>query len=286
MMSMPVLPNSYLPLQVSMALLLVALGVVGLLHASDTAWIYLGLGLFALVVTIIKWFSVIIHDAKTILNGNATFDDAMRNGMIWFIFTEVMFFAGLFGVLFYIRLWALPQLGGMVESKIMTHTLLWPRFEAAWPLISSPDQTVMNIKPVGIMGIPAFNTLVLLLSGLTITVSHHALKHADYIRSARWLLSTIVLGSIFLCLQGIEYQHAFTQGLTFQSSIYGNIFYFMTGFHGLHVFLGTVFLIAIYRRLINGELSPESHFGFEASAWYWHFVDVVWLMLFVFVYWI
>ncbi|MDC3181240.1 cytochrome c oxidase subunit 3 [Gammaproteobacteria bacterium] len=285
-MSMPILPNSYLPLVISMSLLLIALGVVGLLHTSTYALYMLILGLSILVASILNWFRIVIKDSQTILQGNVTFDRSMRVGMIWFIFTEVMFFAGLFGVLFYIRTRSLPQLGGLVESEIMTHTLLWPSFKAQWPLLASPDGMISGITPVEVVGIPALNTIILLCSGLTITFSHYALKAANYKNASRWLLATIGLGAVFLGFQVLEYQHAISQGLTLQSTIYGNIFYLMTGFHGLHVFLGAVILIAIYIRMVRGELTPQAHFGFEASAWYWHFVDVVWLMLFIFVYWI
>lgn len=285
MSEQPVIPNSYMPAISSVAMLLMAVGAVSWLH-GNMGPLLLGVGTTMLCVVIYKWFQTVIHDSRTILFGNKVFDRSMRIGMMWFIFTEVMFFAAFFGVLFYIRVWALPQLGGEVESKLMTHVILWPDFQAAWPLLNTPDATVQNVQAVGAMGIPALNTLTLLSSGLTITVAHHAILQNDYKRSARWMVYTILLGMIFLGLQVIEYAHAISLGLSIRSGIYGSIFYMMTGFHGLHVLLGSLILAVICIRMSRGEFSKESHFGFEASAWYWHFVDVVWLLLFVFVYWI
>jgi cytochrome c oxidase subunit 3 len=285
-MSMPVIPNSYLPIILAFAMLFTALGAGGMLHDQESAvWLFL-FGVVLLLAGIYKWFQRVVLDGQTLLSGNKVFDQSMRIGMIWFIFTEVMFFAALFGVLFYIRVWVLPQLGGLVPAKVMTHTILWPDFQATWPLQQTPDGTVKDIQPVLAMGIPAFNTIILLLSGVTITISHHYLYLERYMQSARWLLTTVALGVFFLIMQFYEYAHAISSGFTHQSGIYGNIFYFMTGFHGLHVLIGSVILFVMYLRMKRGHFSADSHFGFEASAWYWHFVDVVWLMLFVFVYWI
>ncbi|MCP8352037.1 cytochrome c oxidase subunit 3 [Candidatus Synchoanobacter obligatus] len=283
-----VTPPSYLPVLGSVALLLLMIGLGNWLHGAAIGYGFTAIGFGLLLWTIIQWFAVVIEENRTVLAGDAVLDRSMRWSMIWFIFTEVMFFAAFFGVLFYIRTWVLPQLSGLVESKIMTHTMLWPNFKATWPLESTPAPDL--VKAPGMVmkaaGIPVINTAILLLSGVTITLSHFALIHNHIQKAKRYLLLTIALGVVFLGLQVLEYHHAYAGGLTLSSGIYGNIFFMMTGFHGLHVLIGSVILGVIYHRLSLGHLSDQSHFAFEAAAWYWHFVDVVWLALFVFVYWV
>ena len=205
--------------------------------------------------------------------------------MVWFIFTEITFFLAFFGVLFYIRAWALPQLSGEVASKMMTHTLLWPDFSYSWPLMENPDPSIVAPQTaMEVAGIPAFNTLVLLTSGLTVTLSHHALLKQHMTSAVRWLVLTVLLGFLFIYMQAIEYGHAYQVGLTLSSGIYGNIFFMMTGFHGLHVLIGSVILLVVAYRMQRGDFTKSTHFAFEASTWYWHFVDVVWLFLFAAIY--
>ncbi len=281
-------PNSYLPIIGSVAFLLLAAGAGNWVHGNAIGPVMVLLGFILLGYMIFSWFSIVIHENRTVLSGNQVLDRSMRWSMVWFIFTEVMFFAAFFGVLFYIRTWALPQLSGLVESKIMTHKLLWPSFEGSWPLTTTPDPSVVS-PPNMVMrpaGIPALNTIILLLSGLTITLSHHHLIRDRMKKAILWLNITLSLGVVFLILQVVEYGHAYANGLTLSSGIYGNIFFMMTGFHGLHVMLGSIIMFIVGLRMRKGHLSSASHFAFEAATWYWHFVDVIWLALFVFVYWI
>ena len=286
MSQQPVTPPSYLPIFASLAMLVFAMGSVSWIQGKSYGLGVLMLGVGALIIVSAQWFYRVVIDGQTFLANNATFDRSLRIGMMWFIFTEFMFFAGLFGVLFYIRTWALPVLSGQIESKLMTHVLLWPDFIASWPLLQTPDQSLTQVEAIKPFGIPLLNTFILLLSGLTITLSHFMVLKNQLKKSASWLVVTIVLGWLFLALQVYEYHYALVGGLRLGSGIYGSIFYLMTGFHGIHVFIGTLVLMVMWCRMFQGHFSAKEHFGFEAAIWYWHFVDVVWLMLFVFVYWI
>ena len=282
-----VTPPSYLPIIGSIAFLVLMLGVGNWLHGDSSAVIFIAMGFCLLIGMVVSWFAVVIEEGKSVYAEDKHNDRSFRIGMIWFIFTEIAFFLAFFGVLFYIRAWALPQLSGDVASKIMTHKLLWPNFSYSWPVMNNPDPLIVAPRAaMAAAGIPAINTLILLLSGVTITVSHHYLLKEKQKGALFWLIATIILGCTFLYMQGIEYGHAFSQGLTLSSGIYGNIFFMMTGFHGLHVMIGSVILVVVACRMNRGDFSKKAHFAFEASAWYWHFVDVVWLALFVFVYWI
>ena len=205
--------------------------------------------------------------------------------MGWFIFSEVMFFAAFFGALFYIRYWAGPWLGGVGEKGV-SH-LLWPNFEYTWPLLQNPDPQVFP-GPSGVIGpwgLPLINTILLVTSSFTLTFAHHALRRNQRGPLKLWLGLTILLGFAFLVLQAEEYIHAYTElGLTLGSGIYGATFFMLTGFHGAHVTIGALMLTVMFFRVLQGDFTPEHHFGFEAAAWYWHFVDVVWICLFIFVY--
>jgi cytochrome c oxidase subunit 3 len=204
-------------------------------------------------------------------------------GMIWFIFSEIMFFAAFFGALFYAHWFSVPWLGGAGDGA-PTNALLWPGFEATWPT-NGPGNVGGAFETIPAWGLPLVNTLLLLTSGVTITIAHHALRANERGKLLFWLGATIVLGVVFLFVQGYEYHHAYAElGLTLGSGIYGSTFFMLTGFHGMHVLLGTIMLIVIWFRCAKGHFTPENHFGFEAVAWYWHFVDVVWLGLFLFVY--
>jgi cytochrome c oxidase subunit 3 len=212
-------------------------------------------------------------------------DRSFRWGMSWFIFSEVMFFAAFFGALFYTRMFAVPWLGG--EGDRGSSNILWEGFQATWPLINNPDPDAYP-APEGIIGpwgLPLINTILLVTSSFTVTVAHHALKEDNRKKVKLWLSATIALALIFVCVQGYEYAHAYQDlNLTLQSGIYGSTFFMLTGFHGAHVILGTLMLTIMLIRIHTGHFTGDYHFGFEASAWYWHFVDVVWLGLFVFVY--
>jgi cytochrome c oxidase subunit 3 len=211
--------------------------------------------------------------------------------MSWFIFSEVMFFAAFFGALLYARVLSVPWLGG-ADNNMFTPEL-WEGFKATWPLISTPGEVGQNgtmfstnFKLVDTWGLPALNTGLLLTSGVTLTYAHHALRAGHRNALMAWMLATIALGVIFLGFQITEYGHAYHDGLKLTSGIYGSTFYLLTGFHGFHVTIGVIMLTVILYRIQKGHFNLENHFAFEGVAWYWHFVDVVWLGLFIFVYWI
>ena len=239
-------------------------------------------GLVGLMAILFKWFADVIGES---LRGyyNKQVDTSFRMGMVWFIFSEVMFFAAFFGALFYARQFALPWLGGQGDGA-MTNAELWPNFTAAWPS-AGPGDVGGEFKTIPAWGLPLTNTLILLTSGVTVTLAHHALKAAHRGALLFWLGATVLLGCVFLYFQATEYIHAYTElNLTLGSGIYGSTFFMLTGFHGAHVTLGTIMLAIMWLRCAKGHFSKDHHFAFEAVAWYWHFVDVVWLGLFLFVY--
>lgn len=239
------------------------------------------------------WFRDVISES---LGGvyNKQVDISFRWGMGWFIFSEVMFFAAFFGALFYARVYSVPWLGGE-GAGAATNEFLWPSFENVWPLLATPDMTVDGLTSkfteikeiIPAFGIPAINTVILLSSGATVTFAHWALKKNQRSGLCWWLFATVFLGFLFVGLQAAEYVHAYQDlGLTLNSGIYGSTFFLLTGFHGFHVTMGAIMLTVILLRSISGHFTRENHFAFEAVAWYWHFVDVVWLGLFIFVYWL
>ena len=232
------------------------------------------------------WFGTVVRESEAGIYNNQV-DVSFRWGMFWFIFSEVMFFAVFFGALFYARIYSMPWLGGE-GTGASTNLYLWPGFEAIWPLTANgPEKIGGEFNPMPAWGVPAINTLILLSSGVTVTWAHHALKAANRGQLIVGLLLTVLLGATFIALQVEEYIHAYAElNLTLNSGIYGSTFFMLTGFHGLHVTLGAIMLTTILFRCIAGHFTPQHHFAFEATAWYWHFVDVVWLGLFVFVYWL
>lgn len=240
-------------------------------------------GAILLAVMFFGWFGDVIKENLSDCY-NAQVDRSFRQGMFWFIASEVFFFLSFFGALFYIRTIALPWLSG--EGYLgVTHELLYNQFVAHWPS-AGPKQLGGEFQAMGAWGIPAINTFILLSSGATITWAHWGLKLDNQKQLVWGLAATVALGLIFVVLQAWEYRHAYQElNLTLESGVYGSTFYMLTGFHGFHVTLGAIMLLAVLARAIKGHFSPHNHFAFEAVAWYWHFVDVVWLGLFVFVYW-
>jgi cytochrome c oxidase subunit III len=234
------------------------------------------------------WFGTVIRENRQGLLDNHQVDHSFRLGMCWFIFSEVMFFSAFFGALFFIRVFVVPALAGQT-SHIMTHLALWPGFKATWPLLVNPGSGQF-VGPESVMetwGIPAINTGLLLSSGVTITIAHWNLIKKNRKIMILFQIFTIALGIAFLCLQAHEYTVAYLEkGLTLGSGIYGTTFFMLTGFHGMHVTIGTIGLCVILYRMLVGDFTPQNHFAFEGIAWYWHFVDVVWLFLFIFVYWL
>lgn len=242
----------------------------------------LAVGVVVLLAMMVGWFGTVIRESESGYY-NDQVDRSFRMGMIWFIFSEIFFFAAFFGALFYARMYAVPWLGGS-GTGALTNQFLWPGFDAAWPT-NGPGNIGGAFETIPAFGVPMLNTAILLASGVTITMAHHALRHGSRNPLIAWLAATIVLGVIFLYFQVAEYVEAYQHlDLTLGSGIYGSTFFMLTGFHGLHVTLGAIMLLVILGRCIAGHFTSDQHFGFEAVAWYWHFVDVVWLGLFVFVY--
>jgi cytochrome c oxidase subunit 3 len=238
-------------------------------------------GLMMLIVMVFGWFKNQIDESMSGLY-SAQLGRSYRQGMLWFIFSEVMFFAAFFGALFYARTIAVPWLGG-ASNNAMTNEVLWPTFEAIWPLVTTPDGT--TTQAMGWAGLPLYNTIILVTSSVTLHFAHVAMEENKRGRLKLMLGITILLASIFVGLQGYEYVHAYQDlGLTLQSGVYGNTFFLLTGFHGLHVILGTIILTVLLLRIMKGHFTADEHFAFQAGAWYWHFVDAVWLVLFVVVY--
>lgn len=277
-------PSSW-PVKGSIALICIFAGAANWLHGVGIGPYLVLFGFCMLIYIVYGWFGLVIHENREGLLQNKQVDRSFRWGMCWFIFSEVCFFGCFFAALFYVRVISLPNLGG-TSSFNESHILLWPSFQAGWPLFQNPSfagpQSVM-----GAWGIPALNTLILLTSGATVTVAHWALLKNNRSVMLWFQFLTILLGASFLILQGFEYTEAYLEkGLTLGSGIYGTTFFMLTGFHGLHVTIGTIGLIVILYRMFVRDFNPHNHFAFEAIAWYWHFVDVVWLLLFVFVYWL
>ena len=276
---------SHWPLVGSIGLFTTVAGLATWFHGGSSIWFFVGLAIMIFMMA--GWFGTVIKESEGGLY-NAQVDRTFRMSMGWFIFSEVMFFAAFFGALFYARILSVPWLGGEPNNEL-THALLWPDFQAAWPLLSPPSTEGFDVPNavMGAWGIPAINTLILLTSGATVTAAHWALKKGNRGGLIFWLLATVVLGFIFLGFQAYEYGHAYSElNLKLSSGIYGTTFFMLTGFHGLHVTIGAIMLTVILARCIAGHFKPDHHFAFEAVAWYWHFVDVVWLGLFIFVYWL
>ena len=265
-------PPSIWPLVGSIALLTLASGFVLVLNKTAAGAYVMAVGAAILLIMLFGWFGAVIKES---LAGkySGQVDTSFRWGMVWFIFSEVAFFSGFFGALFYARIISVPMLGDA--------QLLWPDFTAAWPT-AGPGLNIA-LTPVAAWGIPAINTLILLSSGATLTWAHWGLQKGKQSQLKIGLALTIVLGLVFIAMQAYEYAEA---AVTIRDGIYGATFYMLTGFHGVHVIMGTVMLIVIFLRALAGHFTPGRHFAFEAVAWYWHFVDVVWLLLFVFVYWL
>ena len=231
-----------------------------------------------------QWFRQAIGESESGLYSDRI-DLSFRWSMGWFIFSEVMFFGAFFGALFWTRMHSIPNLGTPENA------LLWPDFKALWPSVAagitaSPANIVEPFATMGPWPLPTINTALLLTSGVTLTIAHHALLAGQRGKTIAWMWITVLLGVTFLCVQGYEYSHAYSElNLKLSSGVYGSTFFMLTGFHGFHVFVGMLMLLFITLRLQKGHFTPERHFGFEGAAWYWHFVDVVWLGLYLVVYW-
>lgn len=279
--------QSHWPIVGALAMLLIGYGAALLVIQSSAGRFPFGsllliVGFLILFAMLFGWFGNVIEESTSGLY-SAQMDRSFRQGMVWFIFSEIMFFAAFFGALFYTRMISVPWLGG-ASNNVMTGEILWPHFDAVWPLVKTPGGTETQAMPWA--GIPLYNTLILLASSITLQFAHIGIEKGRYLQVGFFMMLTIVLGLLFLGFQGYEYIHAYDDlGLRLDSGVYGNTFFLLTGFHGLHVTLGTIFIIVVFLRiLVNNTFTTNRHFAFQAAAWYWHFVDVVWLTLFVFVY--
>ena len=267
------------PILGSIALLCMASGAASWFNGVAWGKFILIFGALILFYMIAGWFTTVAHESE---GGryNKQVDSSFRWGMGWFIFSEVMFFGAFFGALFYMRVISVPDLGGLESQQ-----LIWPGFKGGWP-VSGPG-IKEQFTPMAAWGIPALNTLLLLSSGVTVTWAHWGLLRNNRSQLIWGLVMTIALGASFLGFQIYEYAHAYSElNLKLTIGAYGATFFMLTGFHGFHVTMGTIMLIVILFRSVAGHFRPEHHFGFEGVAWYWHFVDVVWLLLFIFVYWL
>ena len=273
------------PALTSLGLFFVILGAT--FWVNDIAWGKYSLlaGMVIWLFILFKWFSAAVSESESGLYGRKI-DLSFRWSMSWFIFSEVMFFGAFFSALWWARAHSVPMLGSLDNA------LLWPGFKAVWPSIAagvtaSPAGIIEPFQTMTPFWLPTINTALLLSSGVTVTIAHHALIANQRAKTITFMWLTVALGLVFLFVQGYEYFHAYNDlNLKLTSGMYGSTFYMLTGFHGFHVFLGMLMLLFITLRLQKGHFTPEKHFGFEGAAWYWHFVDVVWLGLYILVYWL
>jgi len=271
--------GSYWPIVGSIGLTTAVVGAAGYMNGSwGLTPLLIGVAITAFMM--FGWFGAVIRESVGGLY-NDQVDRSFRWGMMWFIFSEIMFFGAFFGALFYARMLSVPWLGG---EDVSTSKYLWDAVTLNWPT-AGPGFADLQWEPMGAWPLPTINTLLLLTSGVTITIAHHALKANERVKLVLFMWATVLLGATFLCLQAYEYYEAYQHlNLRLDTGIYGSTFFMLTGFHGMHVLVGTITLVVITLRCMAGHFRPDSHFGFEAAAWYWHFVDVVWLGLYVFVY--
>jgi cytochrome c oxidase subunit III len=272
------------PVMMAIGLFFVILGAGQWINGHGWGAYSLLLGLVWVAVVLRQWFGEAAAESEGGLYSDRI-DVSYRWSMAWFIFSEVMFFAAFFGALYWLRVQSVPSLGSLENA------LLWPDFKAVWPsmgtgITAAPAGTVDAFSTMGPWPIPTINTALLLTSGVTLTIAHHALIADQRAKCIRWMWVTVLLGIVFLGFQGYEYAHAYADlNLKLSSGVFGSTFFLLTGFHGFHVFVGMLMLLFITLRLQKGHFTSKRHFGFEGAAWYWHFVDVVWLGLYIVVYW-
>ena len=277
-------PSSY-PALASLGLFFVIFGAGQWINGESWGKYPLMFGMVWLFVILFKWFGTAISESEGGSYGHKV-DLSFRWSMSWFIFSEVMFFGAFFTALWWMRVHSVPALGNL------EHALLWPDFKAVWPSVAagataSPAGTIEPFQTMTPFWLPTINTALLLSSGVTLTIAHHALQLGKRSRTIGFMWLTVLLGIVFLLVQGYEYFHAYSDlNLKLSSGAYGSTFFMLTGFHGFHVFIGMLMLLFITLRLQKGHFTPQRHFGFEGAAWYWHFVDVVWLGLYILVYWL
>lgn len=256
---------SPLPILVSFSLLAVVVGLAMYMHDVMGGGVLLGLGILAVIACAWSWWRAVIREGIEDKAHTGAVQTGLRVGMALFIASELMFFVAFFWAFFSVSIFPHAHLSDMEE--------VWTAVAGVWP-----PEGITTFDP---WDLPLINTLVLLLSGTTVTWAHHALLQGKNDEVVQGLTITVILGFLFTCLQALEYSHA---TFSFTDKIYASTFYMATGFHGVHVIIGTIFLLVNLIRAKRGTLTRRGHLGFEFAAWYWHFVDVVWLFLFVFVY--
>ncbi len=254
------------PFATGVTALITAFGLISLMHDEGNTLFYLGSALLLLVVA--AWWRDVIREGEVEGHHSPVVQIGLRYGMALFIASEVMFFVAWFWAFFDVALFP-----GANSPELVTRLEV---LGGVWPPVS------MEGKLFDPWGVPFLNTVILLSSGVTVTWAHHALREDNRKHFMLGLALTIILGITFTTLQAHEYDIA---AFSFTDGIYPSTFYMATGFHGAHVIMGTIFLIVCFLRGMSGHFKPDHHFGFEAAAWYWHFVDVVWLFLFTCVYW-
>jgi cytochrome c oxidase subunit 3 len=275
--------GSHWPIVGSIGLLFLMVGVSTWLNGAAAGFWVMLTGVAVVVFMLVGWFGTVVGESVGGLY-NEQVDKSFRMGMFWFIFSEVMFFAAFFGALFYARNMSIPWLGG-ASNNFFTNLLLWEGYESTWPS-NGPGSVGGDYEVMGPFGLPLINTAILLTSSITVTIAHHALIAGNRGILKTFLALTFLLGFFFVFLQAEEYIEAYQHmNLKLTTGIYGSTFFMLTGFHGMHVTIGAIMLTIIWLRTMRGHFTPDKHFAFEAVAWYWHFVDVVWVGLYVFVYW-
>ena len=273
------------PALAALGLFFVILGAGQWINGVDWGKYSLMAGMVIWLGVLFQWFSEAVSESEGGKYGHKI-DLSFRWSMSWFIFSEVMFFGAFFSALWWARAHSVPGLGSLENA------VLWPDFKAVWPSVvagatASPAGIVEPFTTMTPFWLPTINTALLLTSGVTLTIAHHALIVGNRSKTILFMWMTVLLGIVFLVVQGYEYYHAYADlNLKLSSGVYGSTFYMLTGFHGFHVFIGMLMLLFITLRLQKGHFTPERHFGFEGAAWYWHFVDVVWLGLYILVYWL
>lgn len=280
--------NSWWPMIGSIALFFLAIGIVNWIHGSILGPILFFVGALVFAYMLFGWFGAVVKESQAGWYDDPQVVRSFRWGMFWFIFTEVAFFGSFFFAFFYARLVSIPTLGGAYSDALMTHYLLWPNFQSIWPLVKNPDpsQFVGAQSALGTWGIPALNTLILMTSDVVITWGYWELLRNHRTRLIFAQMVTMVLAIAFIILQIVEYGSAYTEhGLKLSSGIYGATFYMLTGVHGTHVLVGIVMVFVIMLRTIRGDFNAQNNFAVAALTWYWHFIDLLWLVLFIFVYW-